>query len=90
MLPAIPQCQMSQPKLPKYNPILLYVAMYVNSLCYSVYITQENVYPFLKCYNFSTNSYILNLFVLFDIEFKCTSISAYEMEIDGHSITFSS
>ena len=39
-------------------------------------MTQKKVYPFLKYYNFSTNWDILNLLILFDVEFNCISLSA--------------
>ena len=38
-------------------------------------MTQKKVFPFLKCYNFSTNSDILNRFVLLYLEINCTYIS---------------
>ena len=34
-------------------------------------MTRKKVYSFFKCYNFSTNYDILNLFILFDVEFNC-------------------
>ena len=39
-------------------------------------MTKKNVYPYLKCYNFSTNSDILNMFILFEVQFNCISVPA--------------
>ena len=64
--------------VPKQPHIILLLATipYLTRCVLCIQNDPKKVYPFFKCYNFSTNYNILNLFVLFDVEFNCISVSA--------------